>query len=151
MGDILTPPKRSQLMARIRSKNTKPELLIRKGLHRMGFRYVLHDRRLVGKPDLVLPKWNAVIFIHGCFWHGHDCDLYRLPKTATDFWEAKVAANRIRDQHCVDALRGTGWRVLTIWECALKGKRNLGLDSILVRAAEWVRSDRSADEIRGGK
>ncbi len=119
MPDIVSAAVRSRMMSGIRAKNTKPEILVRKGLHGLGFRFRIHGR-LPGKPDLVLPKHEAVIFVHGCIWHGHDCPLYRLPSTRTDFWKAKIVRNQANDLKVVKALRDDGWRTLTVWECALR-------------------------------
>ncbi|AUZ18356.1 very short patch repair endonuclease [Achromobacter xylosoxidans] len=118
--DTLTPAERSVRMALVRAKDTKPELLVRRLVHGMGYRYRLHRRDLPGTPDLVLPGRNKVIFIHGCFWHRHaGCALARLPKSRRDFWLPKLTANAERDARNVRALRRLGWSVLTIWECQL--------------------------------
>ncbi|MGV8898708.1 MAG: very short patch repair endonuclease [Burkholderiaceae bacterium] len=109
-------------MRAIRSKNTAPELLIRQLLFSLGFRFRLHVKNLPGTPDIVLPKYRTVIFVHGCFWHGHDCHLFTLPQTRRDFWQAKIDANRQRDLGSQDMLIRAGWRVLSVWECALKGR-----------------------------
>lgn len=108
-------------MAGIRGKDTRPEMILRRGLHARGFRFRLHDRRLPGSPDLVFPGRRAVIFVHGCFWHGHGCHLFRLPATRQEFWRAKIEGNAARDALAEGALAADGWRVLSIWECALKG------------------------------
>ncbi|MCR6700984.1 MAG: DNA mismatch endonuclease Vsr [Dokdonella sp.] len=118
--DTLTPAERSARMALVRAKDTKPELLVRRLVHGMGYRYRLHRRDLPGTPDLVFPGRSKVIFIHGCFWHRHaDCALARLPKSRSDFWLPKLTANAERDARNVRALRRLGWSVLTIWECQL--------------------------------
>lgn len=118
--DTLTPAERSARMALVRAKDTKPELLVRRLVHGMGYRYRLHRRDLPGTPDLVFPGRGKVIFIHGCFWHRHaDCALARLPKSRSDFWLPKLTANAERDARNVRALRRLGWSVLTIWECQL--------------------------------
>lgn len=119
--DIVDHKTRSRMMASIRAFDTKPELFIRKHLYSLGFRYRLHRKDLPGKPDITLPKYQAVVFINGCFWHGHDCHLFRSPKTNRSFWQEKIAANRARDQKNVSTLRARGWRVVVIWECALSG------------------------------
>lgn len=119
MADSLTPEQRSERMSRIRSQDTKPELWVRSALHKAGFRFRLHRGDLPGRPDLVLPKYQAVIFVQGCFWHAHHCQNGRIPSTRSDFWRAKFDANQRRDARNVRALRATGWRVLTIWECEL--------------------------------
>lgn len=137
------------MMAGIRGKNTKPELVVRRGLHRAGFRFRLHDRALPGQPDMVLPRWHAVIFIHGCFWHAHDCPLFRWPGTRQDFWRQKIGRNKERDSEVEAALDHTGWRVLKIWECSMKGPGRIGADAVLSGAVNWLRSDQRQGEIRG--
>jgi DNA mismatch endonuclease (patch repair protein) len=109
-------------MRSIRSKNTAPELLIRELLFSLGFRFRLHVKSLPGTPDIVLPKYRTAIFVHGCFWHGHDCHLFKLPQTRPDFWQAKIDANRQRDLRSENMLISAGWHVLYVWECALKGR-----------------------------
>ena len=123
MVDIVDTATRSRMMSGIKGKDTKPEMVIRKMLHAAGFRYRLHDKRLSGKPDLVLPKYRTVIFVHGCFWHGHsDCSLFRLPGTRQQFWSEKIGGNVKRDTVHVDTLIQSGWKVGIVWECAVKGK-----------------------------
>lgn len=122
MVDSLTPEQRSAQMSRIRGANTKLEVLVRKALHARGFRYRLGGAGLPGRPDIVLPKYGTVVFVHGCFWHGHSCPLYRLPKTRPEFWADKIGKNRSRDERVVTELELAGWRVLTVWECSLRGK-----------------------------
>lgn len=136
-------------MSGIRGKNTRPEMILRKGLHARGFRYRLHDRRLPGSPDLVFPRWRAVIFIHGCFWHGHDCHLFRMPSTRRDFWQSKIAGNVARDAAADIALMAMNWRVMTIWECALKGRERLPHNVVLDRAAEWIVNGAARGTIAG--
>jgi DNA mismatch endonuclease (patch repair protein) len=124
--DVFTPTKRSEVMSRIRGRDTKPELALRSMLHRLGYRFTVNgplNRTLPGKPDLVLPKYRTVIFVHGCFWHGHDhCPAFRLPKSRGAWWKAKIEGNRARDLRNENALRDLGWHVVTIWECALRKK-----------------------------
>jgi DNA mismatch endonuclease (patch repair protein) len=108
-------------MSRIRGKDTKIELEIRRGLHALGFRYRLGGAKLPGRPDVVLPKHRTVVFVHGCFWHGHGCHLFRLPKTRPEFWKAKIDANMKRDARTEKELQALGWHVETIWECQLRG------------------------------
>ena len=121
MTDVMTPKQRHDCMSHIRSKSTRPEELIRKCLWRQGFRYLVNDKRLPGRPDIVLPKYRTVIFVHGCFWHGHkDCKFYTVPKTNTEFWMAKVARNQERDQEVWRKLEAKGWSVIIVWECQLK-------------------------------
>ena len=115
-------------MARVRGKDTKPELLVRRAMHAAGLRYRLHDRRLPGSPDLVFPGKRAALFVHGCFWHRHDdpsCKLARLPKSRIDFWEPKLEGNRLRDLRHVAELEAAGWKVLVAWECELKSNQRL--------------------------
>jgi DNA mismatch endonuclease (patch repair protein) len=148
-GDIVDAATRSRMMAGIKGKNTKPELVVRRGLHALGFRYLLHDRRLPGKPDMVLPRWQATIFVHGCFWHGHDCPLFRWPGTRQDFWRQKIGRNQERDAEVEAELDRTGWRVLKIWECSMKGTGRIGVEAVLPLAAEWLHSGTMTGEIRG--
>lgn len=115
--DKIPPARRSANMRAIRSFDTKPELVVRKLVHRCGFRYRLHRRDLPGKPDLVFPARRAVIFVHGCFWHMHGCPSVRVPKSNMDYWKPKLERNRKRDEESVAALEAKGWRVLTVWEC----------------------------------
>jgi DNA mismatch endonuclease, patch repair protein len=125
--DTLTTAARSERMSRVRSKNTKPELLVRSLVHRMGFRYRLHDRRLPGNPDLVFPSRGKIIFVHGCFWHRHGerCEFTRWPKSKLDFWKPKLERNSQRDKLVRKELRKLGWRVLVVWECQLKKSESL--------------------------
>jgi DNA mismatch endonuclease (patch repair protein) len=120
-SDVHTPEVRSYNMSRIRGRDTGPELVIRRGLHARGYRYLLHNKDLPGRPDMVFSKRRAALFVHGCFWHGHDCQLFRMPATRADFWALKIATNRSRDVKVRAALEATGWRVLTVWECSLRG------------------------------
>ncbi len=138
MADVLTPGQRQFNMSRIRGKDTKPEMLIRRGLHARGLRYRLHDRSLPGRPDLVFPKYRTAVFIHGCFWHAHGCALSKIPATRQDFWQAKLVANVARDRKAVDALRAGGWRVLVIWECALRGAARKKESDVLDCAASFI-------------
>lgn len=131
MVDVLTPSQRQLNMSRIRGRDTKPEMIIRRGLHACGFRYRLQDRALPGRPDLVFPRHRAVIFVNGCFWHGHECPLFKLPGTRREFWEAKIVSNRIRDKRAVAALSEHGWRIATVWECSLKGNGKLGAGEVI--------------------
>jgi len=149
LGDTVDAATRSRMMAAVKGKNTKPELVVRRGLHALGFRYLLHDRRLPGKPDIVLPRWHAAVFVHGCFWHGHDCPLFRWPGTRQDFWRQKIGRNQERDAEVEAELDRTGWRVLKIWECSMKGTGRIGVEAVLPLAAEWLRSGAMTGEIRG--
>ena len=137
MSDTLSQTQRSYNMSRIRGKDTKPEILVRKGLHVRGFRFRLQDRRLPGRPDVVLPKYGVAIMVNGCFWHGHKgCRYATRPKTNEEFWEAKIARNRHRDEVTEAHLEALGWTVITIWECELRG------------GAAQARLEALADEIR---
>lgn len=123
MADVHTPEQRSYNMSRIHSKNTKPEELVRKYLFAQGFRYRKNDRRLPGKPDIVLPKYKTVIFVNGCFWHGHEgCRYFVWPKNNAEFWKEKISGNILRDKHNRKLLSDQGWRVIEVWECELKKK-----------------------------
>jgi DNA mismatch endonuclease (patch repair protein) len=137
-------------MAAIRSANTEPELIVRKLLHRAGHRYGLHRKDLPGTPDLTLPKWNALIEVHGCFFHAHDCHLVkRRPADNAEFWEKKFAANASRDRRNADAAAALGWRRLVIWQCAITGRTRLDRDDLLSRIAEWLRGTDRTSEICG--
>ncbi|MAE92655.1 MAG: very short patch repair endonuclease [Pelagibaca sp.] len=128
---------RSAMMSRIGPKDTKPEIMVRKGLHRLGFRYRLHTKDLPGKPDIVLPKYRTVIFVHGCFWHGHEgCHYFRIPKTNTDFWQTKIGRNQERDAVVRQRLAQSGWRILTVWECAT---RQVLEDLLISVIADWLK------------
>ena len=121
MADVHTKKQRSYNMSRIKGKNTKPEMLVRKFLHANGYRYKLHDKKLPGKPDIVLPKYHTVIFVHGCFWHGHaNCKYFVVPKTRTQWWTDKINGNKANDEKAMRALKKDGWKVITVWECDLK-------------------------------
>ena len=144
--DIVDAATRSRMMASIRGKDTKPEMIVRRGLHRRGFRFRLHSRSLPGRPDLILPRYRIAIFVHGCFWHGHDCPLFRWPRTRKDFWRGKIEGNRERDRSAVEQLHGMGWRTLTIWECAFRGRTVADCDAVLNRAADWIVSGAIDDE-----
>lgn len=136
-------------MSGIRGKNTKPELAIRKALHRLGFRYRLHSRSVPGKPDMVFPAAGAAIFVNGCFWHGHDCRFFKLPATRPEFWAAKIEANRKRDAVVRAQLEKADWRQLTIWECSIRGQKKDAVGQVAAQAAKWLRSRSQRAEIRG--
>jgi len=126
-------------MSGIRGKDTKPEIIVRKLLHGQGFRFRLHRKDLPGRPDIVLPKHRVAILVQGCFWHGHEgCHLFRLPKTRTEFWQEKIAGNRVRDQRNLHSFHRAGWRTLEIWECALKGTNRHPIDLITDQIAGFV-------------
>lgn len=139
VADVVDKQTRSRMMAGIRGKDTKPELKLRKALHARGFRFVLHDRRLPGRPDIVLPRWNAVIEVHGCFWHRHEgCRFASTPTTRADFWAGKFKANVERDRSNIEKLHGLGWRTAIVWECTLRGK---DIDELMGKLSYWIRSD----------
>ncbi len=124
MADIFTPEKRSEVMSKIRGRDTKPEIAVRSMLHGLGYRFTVNgpkNRKLPGRPDIVLPRHNVLIFVHGCFWHGHEgCADFRMPKSRTDFWENKISTNKARDRRNLATLHLAGWKVVTIWECEMK-------------------------------
>lgn len=148
-SDVVDPATRSRMMSGIRGANTRPELTIRQGLHRRGFRYRLHDRKLPGKPDMVFPALKAVIFVNGCFWHRHECHLFKWPATREEFWRRKISRNREKDRENRQALRAAGWRVLTVWECAMKGRYRRPTDEVHNLAAEWLKFGVCDGEISG--
>ncbi|MGD9709926.1 MAG: very short patch repair endonuclease [Halothiobacillaceae bacterium] len=143
MADIVDKATRSRMMSGIRGKDTKPELVVRKFLHAQGLRYRLHVKELPGQPDLVFPKYKAVVFVHGCFWHGHNCRLFKVPATRTEFWLDKIHGNIERDKKVVDRLIELGWRVATVWECAIKGSKGSS-QGYLHPLADWIRSSKQA-------
>jgi DNA mismatch endonuclease, patch repair protein len=144
MVDVLTPAQRRLNMSRIRGSDTKPELTLRRGLHALGFRFRLQGKGLPGRPDLVFPGLRTVIFVHGCFWHGHSCPMFKLPATRTAFWRDKIHANRNRDDRAVKALTAAGWRVLAVWECALRGPARLAEAEALQRCAVFLEARSTA-------
>ena len=148
-GDVHSPEVRSHNMSRIRGRDTKPEMLIRRGLHRRGLRYQLHRRDRPGRPDLVFPSARCVVFVHGCFWHGHACPMFRLPATRTEFWKQKIEANRARDARSADALAAADWRSLTVWECALRGRARLTETEVLDVCEWFVKKGGSSFEVVG--
>jgi DNA mismatch endonuclease (patch repair protein) len=147
MVDIVDSATRSRMMSNIKGRNTKPELLIRSLLHAQGFRFRIHRKDLPGKPDIVLPKYKAIIFIHGCFWHGHqNCRLFKLPASRTEFWEAKISKNQQNDLKAKELLLNSGWRICTIWECAIRRskKDSVALMDILTT---WLLGSERLQEI----
>jgi DNA mismatch endonuclease, patch repair protein len=137
MADIVSVDVRSRMMSGIRSRDTKPEIFLRRALHARGFRYKLHDRSLPGTPDMVFPKWKAVIFVNGCFWHAHDCPSFRWPKTREDFWRQKIGRNVANDESHKLRLREQGWRIGIVWECAIKNRIRKG--QIAGEISSWLR------------
>lgn len=149
MADVHDKQTRSRNMAAIRSKNTKPEVTLRSALHRAGVRFRINSK-LPGKPDLALRRFNAVIFVHGCFWHMHGCARSRQPGGENaDYWTQKLARNVERDAEVVQALSDMGWRQLTVWECALVGKGKLELGAVVERVREWLESGDATGVIEG--
>lgn len=138
MADVHTKETRSYNMAQIKSKNTKPEMLVRKFLFSKGFRYRLHDKKLPGKPDIILSKYKTVIFVHGCFWHGHEgCKYFVIPKTRTEWWLAKINRNIANDLKTQQALQNAGWKIINIWECELKSTK---IEASLQNLIEFIYS-----------
>lgn len=143
MADVVSPSKRSQMMAGIKSKDTKPELVVRSALHDRGLRFRLHRNDLPGKPDLYFPKFRSAVFVHGCFWHGHDCKYFKLPKTNSDFWLNKIKANQARDIRNVENLEKKGIRSTIIWECETKSPTEifkLRIDNV----ARWIKTNQKS-------
>ena len=138
---------RSEMMARIGGKDTKPEMLVRRGLHARGLRYRIHVGSLPGRPDIVLPRFRSVIFVHGCFWHAHEgCSYFRIPGTRTEFWTTKLLGNRRRDIAKVEQLKLDGWRVLKVWECATKSN---SVDFLVNTIVSWLEGGDLVGEISG--
>lgn len=148
MADTVDTATRSRMMANIRSKNTKPELVLRKELHKRGFRYRLHVKDLPGKPDIVLPRLQAVVLVHGCFWHGHDCPLYRPPKSREDYWHPKIQRNLSNDAKNVSLLLNRGWRVCIVTECAIRWPED-SIDALADQVARWLKSGDPMLQIAG--
>ncbi|KAA1054426.1 very short patch repair endonuclease [Azospirillum brasilense] len=138
--DIVDRQTRSKIMASVGQKDTGAELLLRKALHKTGLRYKLHVRSLPGSPDLVFPRFHAVVFVHGCYWHSHGCYRSTVPKSRREFWTEKFRTNRSRDEKNTQALLEKGWRVLVVWECALLGRNALPLDEVTDGVRRWLDS-----------
>ncbi|MBU4209356.1 MAG: DNA mismatch endonuclease Vsr [Proteobacteria bacterium] len=139
MGDIYSKSKRSSIMSKISGKETKPEVLVRKYLFSKGFRYRKNVTTLPGNPDIVLPKYKAAIFVHGCFWHGHSgCSKSKPPTTRTEFWQKKIGRTIERDKEKIDELSTLGWRVAVVWECGLKN--NVLIESAITELEKWLKS-----------
>ncbi len=149
MADVFDRTTRSKNMSRIRGKDTKPEQLIRSALHSRGFRYRLHSKDLPGTPDIVLAKYNAIIEVNGCFWHGHKCHLFHWPKSRTDFWKEKITQNIRRDTENLIKLENMGWRVLVVWECCIKGKKRLDPSNLIDRIVHWLIKNEDSNELFG--
>ena len=149
MVDVVDKSTRSRMMSVIKGKDTKPELLVRKGLHSRGHRYKLHDKSLPGRPDLVFPKYRAIIQVNGCFWHKHDCHIFRWPKSRTDFWKKKILGNVERDKRQINELEKLGWRILVVWECCFKGKKRLPYDECISLICDWLENSTCSSELGG--
>lgn len=145
MVDVVDKPTRSRMMAGIRAKNTKPEVALRSALHRLGFRFRIHDQSLPGRPDIVLPRYRAAVQVHGCFWHRHEgCRFATTPSSNRHFWETKFASNVQRDHTAELSLQGEGWRTAVIWECAIKER---GAAEVARELSAWLTSDSDKVEI----
>jgi DNA mismatch endonuclease, patch repair protein len=138
MPDVLTSEQRRLNMSRIRGRNTKPEILLRRGLHAKGLRFRLYRKDLPGSPDLTFPRFHAVIFVHGCFWHGHGCHLFHWPSTNKVFWRQKVGRNIKRDEEVLETLTAERWRVCEVWECALRGSGRMEIEPLLSMIKRWL-------------
>lgn len=150
MSDIVSSETRSRMMSGIKGKDTRPEMILRQGLHKLGFRYKLHDRKLPGKPDMVFPRYKAVIFANGCFWHRHSCHLFRWPSSNEDFWRNKLNRNVEVDRENLNRLQEMGWRVGIVWECSLKGKYRIDSEEVIELCATWLQTtDMTSIEIGG--
>lgn len=136
--DVLTPAQRQLNMSRIRSRDTQPELLIRRGLHAQGFRYRLHQRQLPGRPDLVLARHRTVVFVNGCFWHSHGCHMSRMPETRREYWQPKLDRTMQRDRDAIHALHAAGWRTVLVWECALRGRTRLAAGEAVTQISDFI-------------
>lgn len=147
MVDVVDKQTRSRMMSGIRGKNTKPEITIRSLLHRSGFRFRLHDTKLLGKPDIILKRYNAIIFVHGCFWHKHDCHLFKWPKTRPEFWREKILRNVENDKKALSEIQNQGWRICIIWECSIKGAKK-DITEVTNKLTEWLKGEEMFMEIR---
>jgi DNA mismatch endonuclease (patch repair protein) len=146
MTDVLTSEQRRLNMSRIRARDTKPEMLIRRALHARGLRFRLHRKDLPGCPDLVFAAHDAVLFVHGCFWHGHQCRMFKLPSTRTEFWAAKIEGNRKRDARVLEELSAAGWRTMVLWECDLRGPGRRSLTAVINEVVGWL-TDHNQDRV----
>lgn len=147
--DTVDSRTRSKIMASVGQKDTGVELMLRKALHRLGLRYRVHDRSKPGSPDIVFAHFHAVVFVHGCYWHYHGCHRSTIPQSRPEFWLDKFNTNRSRDERNVDALLQEGWRVVTVWECALRGKTALPASTVANSIKSWLDSTEVVGEISG--
>ena len=147
--DTVNTQTRSQIMSRVRQKDTGPETLLRSALHRAGLRYRIHDKTLPGRPDLTFPRFHCAVFVHGCFWHSHGCKKSTVPKSRREFWEQKFRDNQKRDERVMALLHELGWRAMVVWECALVGKDALALETVTEQISEWLSGTKMYNEISG--
>lgn len=147
MTDLVDATTRSRMMSKIRGKNTKPEKIIRSALHQEGYRFRLHRKDLPGSPDIVLPKYQATVFVNGCFWHGHECPLFKWPKTRENFWREKITKNIQRDQKNYAELAQLGWKVCIIWECSVRGKSSQAQYVAMMKLFRWLEGETFFTEI----
>jgi DNA mismatch endonuclease, patch repair protein len=145
--DVVDSATRSRMMSGIRGRNTKPEIFVRSLLHASGFRFRLHVKELPGKPDIVLPKHKAIVLVHGCFWHGHGCRLFKWPSSRVEFWRTKIERNRANDDKTVAALADAGWRVAIIWECAIRAAKP-DYDEFRLTLMNWLKGEDTKLELR---
>lgn len=138
--DVLTPAQRQLNMSRIRSRDTQPKLLIRRGLHAQSFRFRLHQQQLPGRPDLVLARHRTVVFVNGCFWHSHGCHISRMPETRREYWQPKLDRTMQRDRDAISALQSADWRITLVWECALRGRTRLAAGDAVAQVSDFIRS-----------
>ena len=149
MVDVVDKATRSRMMSGIRAKDTKPEILWRRMLHKEGLRFQLHRRDLSGKPDLVFPRHHVALFVNGCFWHGHECRIFKWPKTRVQFWQNKIQHNRDRDLRVIEDLEALGWRCLVAWECALRGATEATIAAAGKSVAKWIRDGAGSAQLSG--
>lgn len=149
MPDIVPPEVRSRMMSGIRSKDTRHEVALRKMLHAAGFRYRLHRRDMLGTPDITLPRHGATVFVHGCFWHGHECHLFKWPSTNRARWTEKILSNRHRDEETKRRLLEGGWRVCMVWECATRGRYRRSVEEVAECVIKWIQSSTTLCEVSG--
>ena len=148
-SDVHSAEVRSYNMSRIKGRDTRPEMAIRRGLHARGFRFRLQARDLPGRPDLIFPKWETALLVHGCFWHGHDCHLFHLPATRPEFWASKIEKNRVRDSKALADLSTSGWRTLVLWECAIRGRNRRPEAEVLDLCEAFLKGSAPALGIEG--
>lgn len=149
MTDTVDSSTRSRIMSKVKGKNTSIETDIRKALFARGYRYRIHTGKLSGHPDIVFPKYKAAVFVNGCFWHAHDCSRFKIPDSNKEFWTKKFENNKARDTRTYETLRQAGWRILVVWECALKGKRKKDFDGLIDEIETWLHGDSIYSEISG--